>query len=37
MIDRIEEPAFSEGSIGSRRLSWTEYPEFPPVLAIRLR
>lgn len=37
MIDRIEEPAFSEGSIGGRRLSWTEYPEFPPVLAIRLR
>lgn len=35
--DGIEEPAFPAGSLGGRRLSWAEYPEFPPVLAVRLR
>jgi hypothetical protein len=37
MADGIEEPAFNEGSLGGRRLSWVEFPEFPPVLAVRLR
>ena len=37
MADGIEEPAFPEGSLGGRRLSWVEFPEFPPVLAVRLR
>lgn len=37
MADGIEEPAFPEGSLGGRRLSWAEFPEFPPVLAVRLR
>ena len=37
MADGIEEPAFPEGSVGGRRLSWAEFSEFPPVLAVRLR
>lgn len=37
MADGIEEPAFPDGSLGGRRLSWAEFPEFPPVLAVRLR
>lgn len=37
VADGIEEPAFPEGSLGGRRLSWAEYTEFPPVLAVRLR
>ena len=36
-LDGIEEPAFPEGSVGGSRLSWTEYTQFPPVLAARLR
>lgn len=35
--DGIEEPSFPEGSLGGRRLSWVEFSEFPPVLAVRLR
>lgn len=37
MADGIEEPSFPEGSVGGRRLSWAEFSEFPPVLAVRLR
>jgi len=36
-LDGMDEPAFPEGSVGGSRLSWTEYTQFPPVLAARLR
>jgi 2-polyprenyl-3-methyl-5-hydroxy-6-metoxy-1,4-benzoquinol methylase len=34
-MDRMLEPAFPAGTVGGRRLSWTEFQEFPPVLAAR--
>ena len=37
VLDGMEEPAFPDGTIGGSRLSWTEYTQFPPVLAARLR
>jgi ubiquinone/menaquinone biosynthesis C-methylase UbiE len=37
VMDAVEEPAFPEGTVGGSRLSWTEYTQFPPVLAARLR
>jgi ubiquinone/menaquinone biosynthesis C-methylase UbiE len=37
VMDAVEEPAFPEGTVGGSRLSWAEYPQFPPVLAARLR
>ncbi len=36
-LDGMEEPAFPDGTVGGSRLSWTEYTQFPPVLAARLR
>lgn len=37
VMDGMEEPAFPEGTVGGSRLSWTEYTQFPPVFAARLK
>lgn len=37
VIDGLEEPAFPPDVESRRPLSWTKFPQFPPVLGVRLR
>jgi 2-polyprenyl-3-methyl-5-hydroxy-6-metoxy-1,4-benzoquinol methylase len=37
MLDGMEEPTFESGSPAKHALSWSNYPEIPPVLAARMR
>lgn len=37
VVDGIDEPAFEPGPPSSNPLSWTNLPDFPPVLAVRFR
>lgn len=37
MMDGIEEPTFTQEAQPNRPFSWTNYQNFPPVLAVRLR
>lgn len=37
VMDGLLEPGFTPGSEGRRLMSWDHYPEFPPVMAVRMR
>jgi len=37
MLDGLEEPAFGVDDVGTRPLSWLNFPQIPPVLVVRLR
>ncbi len=36
MVDGFEEPAFPAGAPAKRPLSWENYPDFPPILVVRV-
>ena len=37
VVDGIEEPAFADASLANSPFDWANFPEIPPVLAIRFR
>ena len=37
VLDGLEEPAFPDASQAKRAFDWDNFPEIPPVLAVRFR